>query len=75
MMCRALQVRRVKRVTLTKIETHSLPMLTRSYPRRFTFYVAHPARSVAGLVAASEPVDALLGTRKSSRAAAAAIVN
>jgi hypothetical protein len=28
------------------IETRSLPTLTRSYPRRFTFYVAHPIRSI-----------------------------
>jgi hypothetical protein len=28
------------------IETRSLPTLTRSYPRRYTFYVAHPARSI-----------------------------
>ena len=28
------------------IETHSLPTLTRSFPRRFTFYVAHPTRSI-----------------------------
>jgi hypothetical protein len=28
------------------IETHSLPTLTRSYPRRFTFYVAEPISSV-----------------------------
>ena len=27
-------------------ETRSLPALTRSYPCRFTFYVAHPARSI-----------------------------
>jgi hypothetical protein len=27
-------------------ETRSLPTLTRSYPRRFTFYVAHPIRSI-----------------------------
>jgi hypothetical protein len=27
-------------------ETRSLPALTRSYPRRFTFYVAHPIRSI-----------------------------
>ena len=26
----------------------TLPTLTRSYPRRFTFYVAHPVRSIAG---------------------------
>jgi multiple antibiotic resistance protein len=28
------------------IETHSLPTLTRSYPRRFTFYVAEPLSSI-----------------------------
>jgi len=28
------------------IETRSPPGLTRSYPRRFTFYVARPARSI-----------------------------
>jgi hypothetical protein len=28
------------------IETRSLPGLTRSYPRRFTFYVAPPARCI-----------------------------
>jgi hypothetical protein len=27
-------------------ETHSLPTLTRSYPRRFTFYVADPLSSI-----------------------------
>jgi hypothetical protein len=27
-------------------ETRSLPALTRSYPCRFTFYVAHPVRSI-----------------------------
>ena len=27
-------------------ETHSLPTLTRSYPRRFTFYVADPISSI-----------------------------
>ncbi len=31
------------------IETHSLPTLTRSYPRRFTFYVAWPAAPFARL--------------------------
>jgi hypothetical protein len=25
-----------------RVETHSLPTLTRSYPRRFTFHVADP---------------------------------
>jgi len=29
--------------SLARIETRSLPTLTRSYPRRFTFYVACPA--------------------------------
>jgi hypothetical protein len=28
------------------IETRSLPAFARSYPRRFTFYVAHPIRSI-----------------------------
>jgi hypothetical protein len=27
-------------------ETRSLPTLTRSYPRHFTFYVARPTRSI-----------------------------
>jgi hypothetical protein len=27
-------------------ETRSLPALTRSYPRHFAFYVAHPIRSI-----------------------------
>jgi hypothetical protein len=31
------------------IETHSLPTLTRSYPRRFTFYVAAPVSSIEQL--------------------------
>jgi len=31
------------------IETRSLPTLTRSYPRRFTFYVAWPAAPFARL--------------------------
>ena len=31
------------------IETRSLPTLTRSYPRRFTFYVAWPAAPFATL--------------------------
>jgi uncharacterized DUF497 family protein len=30
------------------VETHSLPTLTRSYPRHFTFYVADPVSSIAG---------------------------
>jgi hypothetical protein len=32
--------------TTTYFETRSLPALTRSYPRHFTFYVAHPIRSI-----------------------------
>ena len=31
---------------LFSFETRSFPTLTRSYPRRFTFYVAHPIRSI-----------------------------
>jgi len=31
---------------MNPIETHSLPTLARSYPRRFTFYVAYPTRSI-----------------------------
>jgi hypothetical protein len=32
--------------SISAFETRSLPALTRSYPRRFTFYVAHPNRSI-----------------------------
>jgi hypothetical protein len=32
--------------SFSAFETRSLPALTRSYPRRFTFYVAHPNRSI-----------------------------
>jgi len=31
---------------MPRFETRSLPALTRSYPRHFTFYVAHPIRSI-----------------------------
>jgi hypothetical protein len=31
---------------LLLIETRSLPALARCYPRSFTFYVAHPGRSI-----------------------------
>jgi hypothetical protein len=31
---------------LSAFETRSLPALTRSYPRRFAFYVALPIRSI-----------------------------
>src|SRR5207253_6962256 len=30
----------------SRVETRSLPALARCYPRSFTFYVAHPARSI-----------------------------
>jgi hypothetical protein len=33
------------------IETPSLPTLTRSYPRRFTFYVAAPVSSILASLA------------------------
>jgi hypothetical protein len=32
--------------SFSAFETRSLPALTRSYPRRFTFYVTHPDRSI-----------------------------
>jgi hypothetical protein len=35
-----------KRLPLSGFETPSLPTLSRSYPRHFTFYVAHPIRSI-----------------------------
>jgi len=31
---------------ISDFETRSLPALPRSYPRHFTFYVAHPIRSI-----------------------------
>src|SRR4029077_760409 len=33
----------------TRFETRSLPALSRSYPRHFTFHVAHPVRSIQRL--------------------------
>ena len=39
------------------IETRSLPALTRSYPRRFTFYVAWPAAPFARLMHSRRNVD------------------
>src|SRR5262245_24308208 len=33
-------------LTDVTIETRSLPTLARCYPRSFTFYVAHPIRSI-----------------------------
>ena len=35
-----------RRLTEPWLETRSLPTLTRSYPRRFTFYVADPVSSI-----------------------------
>jgi hypothetical protein len=40
---------------LQRFETRSLPTLTRSYPRRFTFYVADPVSSVRTNVVADLP--------------------
>jgi len=34
---------------MSSIETRSLPTLARSYPRRFTFYVADPISSIPDL--------------------------
>src|SRR6476646_10427347 len=31
---------------ISRVETRSMPALARCYPRSFTFYVAHPARSI-----------------------------
>ncbi len=39
------------------IETRSLPRLTRSYPRRFTFYVAFPKRSIPSTAKYSMSLD------------------
>ena len=39
------------------IETRSLPTLTRSYPRRFTFYVADPLSSIRRALAAAMRAD------------------
>src|SRR6478672_2808751 len=36
----------LQRFNASTFETRSLPTLARSYPRHFTFYVAHPIRSV-----------------------------
>src|SRR4029453_15388642 len=37
-------------ITLNRFETCLLSALTRSCPRRFAFYVAHPGRSIHALV-------------------------
>ena len=36
----------VARLPVGSIETRSLPTLTHCFPRNFTFYVAHPIRSI-----------------------------
>jgi hypothetical protein len=41
------------------IETRSLPTLTRSYPRRFTFYVAAPVSSILTSLAVEIVLTAL----------------
>ena len=41
------------------IETRSLPTLTRSYPRRFTFYVAEPVSSILSSLAVEIVLTAL----------------
>jgi hypothetical protein len=41
------------------IETHSLPTLTRSCPRRFTFYVAAPVSSILTSLAVEIVLTAL----------------
>jgi hypothetical protein len=41
------------------IETHSLPTLARSYPRRFTFYVAAPVSSILASLAVEIVLTAL----------------
>ena len=38
--------KRRSRLNSESFETRLLPTLTRSYPCRFTFYVAHPIRSI-----------------------------
>jgi len=35
---------------LPELKTRSLPALARSYPRHFTFYLAHPIRTVPGFL-------------------------
>jgi hypothetical protein len=41
------------------IETHSLPTLTRSHPRHFTFYVAAPVSSILSSLAVEIVLTAL----------------
>jgi hypothetical protein len=51
---------RAAMMSSTSIETRSLPTLTRSYPRHFTFYVAHPIRSIPPLLVSKLISDALV---------------
>jgi hypothetical protein len=41
----------LQKLQQTIFETRWLPALTRSYPRHFTFYVAHPIRSIGDVMA------------------------
>jgi len=43
-----------------RVETHSLPTLTRSHPRRFTFHVADPISSVQISQATRLPLQLLI---------------
>jgi hypothetical protein len=54
-------------VSFSAFETRSLPALTHSYPRHFTFYVAHPNRSIQLFRSAASPSRAILekGDQKS----------
>ena len=45
------------------IETRSLPALTLSYPRRFTFYVADPIRSHSSFFLLLPPLSFLVRLR------------
>ena len=40
-----------------RFETRSLPALSRSYPRHFTFHVAHPVRSIRRIVRTRSPAQ------------------
>jgi hypothetical protein len=49
-----------RRLTEPWLETRSLPTLTRSYPRRFTFYVADPISSIQLFTATTVTEEFLL---------------
>ena len=44
------EVARATSLNQRRFETRSLPALSRSYPRHFTFHVAHPIHSIDSLV-------------------------